>query len=238
MLSSLPILFCFLSGICYFSEIRAFTLNSYQIRNEGDRLYHCNNLWPLASTNTGDGESNDSEQVVGTTSVSASVSTNDDIKKQKTVVVVGGGWAGFKAADEISKCCEQNNNDSSFQVELLDASPRGPGGLAAGWRTPKLNRPVEAGIHGFWREYKNTFATIEEIGFNLDDVLTSYTPSILVSQSGRVALAPVLGCSGDDNDENGGDEGVSNKNSPVHRSLSFSFGSVCDAPRPVGRYRK
>ena len=221
MLSSLPILFCFLSGICYFSEIRAFTLNSYQIRNEGDRLYHCNNLWPLASTNTGDGESNDSEQVVGTTSVSASVSPNDDIKKKKTVVVVGGGWAGFKAADEISKCYEQNNNDSSFQVELLDASPRGPGGLAAGWRTPKLNRPVEAGIHGFWREYKNTFATIEEIGFNLDDVLTSYTPSILVSQSGRVALAPVLGCSGDDNDENGGDEGVSNKNSPQSSPKSF-----------------
>ena len=73
------------------------------------------------------------------------------------------------------------------------ASPRGPGGLAAGWTTAKLDRPVEAGLHGFWREYQNTFATIERIGLDLDDVLTPFTPSILVSQSGRVALSPVLG---------------------------------------------
>ena len=83
---------------------------------------------------------------------------------------------------------------AAFDIEILDASPRGPGGLAGGWRTPKLNKPVESGIHGFWREYKNTFAVIEErIGLDLDDVLTPYTPSILISQSGRVAVSPVLG---------------------------------------------
>lgn len=107
--------------------------------------------------------------------------------KPTKVVVIGGGWAGFSAADALT------TSDESVQVEILDASPRGPGGLAAGWRTQKLNRPVEAGLHGFWREYRNTFAAIERIGLPLDDVLTPFTPSLLVSKSGRVALAPVLG---------------------------------------------
>lgn len=107
--------------------------------------------------------------------------------KSKKVVVIGGGWAGFSAADALA------TSDEPIQVELLDASPRGPGGLAGGWRTPKLNRPVEAGLHGFWREYRNTFAAIERIDLSLDDVLTPFTPSILVSKSGRVAVAPVLG---------------------------------------------
>jgi hypothetical protein len=107
--------------------------------------------------------------------------------KPKKVVIIGGGWAGFSAADALITSPE------AVEVELLDASPRGPGGLAGGWRTPKLNRPVEAGLHGFWREYRNTFAAIENIGLSLNDVLTDFTPSILVSKSGRVALAPVLG---------------------------------------------
>jgi uncharacterized protein with NAD-binding domain and iron-sulfur cluster len=138
-------------------------------------------------------------------------------KKTKVVVVIGGGWAGFSAADALStsRCIagdystkSGNSNDDDdpvIQIELLDASPRGPGGLAGGWRTPVLQRPVEAGLHGFWREYKNTFATIERIGLTLDEVLTPYTASILVSQSGRVALAPVLGA---------GEGGESSTNKP------------------------
>ena len=71
------------------------------------------------------------------------------------------------------------------EVSLLDASPRGPGGLAgAGWKTKELNQTVEAGIHGFWREYRNTFAQMEQIGLVLDDVLTPFTPSLLVSSQG------------------------------------------------------
>jgi uncharacterized protein with NAD-binding domain and iron-sulfur cluster len=122
---------------------------------------------------------------------SSSASTPPARVVEKKVVVIGGGWAGFTVADSLSTCL--GGSDNTIKVELLDASPRGPGGLAGGWRTPKLQRPVEAGIHGFWREYRNTFAAIERIGLELDDVLTEYTPSILVSQSGRVALAPVLG---------------------------------------------
>lgn len=108
-------------------------------------------------------------------------------KPKKKFVVIGGGWAGFSAADALV------TSDEPIEVELLDASPRGPGGLAGGWRTPILNRPVEAGLHGFWREYRNTFAAIQRIGLSLDDVLTPFQPSILVSKSGRVAVAPVLG---------------------------------------------
>ena len=104
-----------------------------------------------------------------------------------SVVVIGGGWAGFSAADAVSTLGE------NVQVHLLDASPRGPGGLAGGWRTPLLNRSVEAGIHGFWREYRNTFAAMERIGLELDDELTPFTPSTLVSSEGKVAVAPVLG---------------------------------------------
>ena len=102
----------------------------------------------------------------------------------REIVVVGGGWAGYAAADALSA-------SPDCRVTLLEASPRAAGGLAAGWRTPG-GRPVEAGIHGFWREYLNTFSVIESLGLNLDDVLTPYTPSVLVSKSGKVATAPVL----------------------------------------------
>lgn len=106
--------------------------------------------------------------------------------KKKKFVVIGGGWAGFSAADALS------TSQDDIEVTLLDASPRGSGGLAGGWRTPQ-GRSVEAGLHGFWRDYANTFCAIERLGLELDDVLTPYTPSMLVSESGKVAVAPVLG---------------------------------------------
>lgn len=119
----------------------------------------------------------------------------------KTIVVIGGGWAGFSAADALRACyCKKIKDDTSddnaptpIHTILLDASPRGPGGLSRGWTTPQ-GRSIEAGIHGFWRDYANVYDAIENrIGLDLDDVLTPYTPSILVSQEGRVAVAPVLG---------------------------------------------
>jgi uncharacterized protein with NAD-binding domain and iron-sulfur cluster len=126
--------------------------------------------------------------------------------RPKKVVIVGGGWAGYSAADTLSTILQEpsSSTEPAFEIELLDASPRGPGGLAGGWKTPKTQRPVEAGLHGFWREYRNTFATIERIGLDLDDVLTPYTPSMLVSSSGKVALAPVLGNEKEDEAERKG----------------------------------
>ncbi len=130
------------------------------------------------------------------------------------VVVIGGGWAGFSVADALSTAVTRtttspsssssssfnNKNTAKIHIDLLDASPRGPGGLAgAGWKTsPTLGLNAEVGIHGFWREYRNTFATMTRIGLHLDQVLTEYTPSVLVSSSGQVALAPVLGQANDD----------------------------------------
>ena len=106
--------------------------------------------------------------------------TNVEEDKTKKVVVIGGGWAGFSAAEAVSTA-NQSSTGHNVTVELLDASPRGPGGLAAGWRSKKLNASVEAGLHGFWRGYSNTFEAIERIGLDLDDVLTPYKPSLLVS---------------------------------------------------------
>ena len=102
----------------------------------------------------------------------------------REVVVVGGGWAGYAAADALSA-------SGDCHVTLLEASPRAAGGLAAGWRTPG-GRPVEAGIHGFWRYYTNTLALLDSLGVDAEEVLTPYTPSVLVSKTGRVATAPVL----------------------------------------------
>ena len=113
------------------------------------------------------------------------------------VAIVGGGWAGFSAAEALSQAGSANGG-GPVEVTLLDASPRGRGGLAGGWRTEKLGRPVEAGLHGFWRDYRNTFATIEGIeNVVTDEILTPYNPSVLVSESGRVAVAPVLGAADD-----------------------------------------
>jgi uncharacterized protein with NAD-binding domain and iron-sulfur cluster len=102
----------------------------------------------------------------------------------RRVVVVGGGWAGYTAAEALSA-------DPTVEVTLLEASPRAAGGLAGGWRTPG-GRPVEAGIHGFWREYQNTFKVIDQLGLDRDEILTPFTPSVLVSKNGKVATAPVL----------------------------------------------
>jgi Flavin containing amine oxidoreductase len=126
------------------------------------------------------------------------------------VAVIGGGWAGFAAAESLAGHCgttaAAGGGAVTVQVTLLDASPRGPGGLAgAGWTTPKLRQPLEAGLHGFWRGYRNTFAILERIGIStagadnddIDDdgssILTPYLPSALVSATGPVAVAPVLG---------------------------------------------
>ena len=116
------------------------------------------------------------------------------------IVIIGGGWAGLSAADVLLSSSSQK----TIRVDLIDASPQ-LGGLASGWRG-NLNKSVEGGLHGFWREYRNTFSIIERIckdsnntsddgskALTIDDILTPYTPSVLYSRrSGRVAFAPVV----------------------------------------------
>ncbi|GMI48655.1 hypothetical protein TrCOL_g10524 [Triparma columacea] len=113
------------------------------------------------------------------------------LTKSYSVVVIGGGWAGYSASSTLA-----SSSGADVEVTILEASPRNSGGgLAGGWRTAS-GRPVEAGIHGFWREYQNTFRVMrDEIGLDLDDVLSDFTPSVLFSKNGRVATAPVLATS-------------------------------------------
>ena len=108
-------------------------------------------------------------------------------KEKKRIVVVGGGWAGYSF-------CESISTNEDVEIILLDASKQARGGLAGGYRDKSSNnRPVEAGIHGFWREYRNTFKIMEDIeGVDIDSVLGEYTPSCLYSKNGKVAVAPVL----------------------------------------------
>ena len=120
------------------------------------------------------------------TGLEESFSSTEEERK-KRIVVVGGGWAGYSFCESISQ-----NDD--VEIILLDASKQARGGLAGGYRdSSSNNRPVEAGIHGFWREYRNTFDIMSAIeGVDVDDVLSDFTPSALYSKDGKVALAPVL----------------------------------------------
>jgi uncharacterized protein with NAD-binding domain and iron-sulfur cluster len=115
------------------------------------------------------------------------INSGDDDKLR--IVVVGGGWAGYSFCESVS----HNNIDGrNVDIILLDASKQGRGGLAGGYRS-KNGRPVEAGIHGFWREYRNTFDVMNAIeGVNFDEVLGDFSPSVLRSKNGKVAMAPVF----------------------------------------------
>lgn len=121
------------------------------------------------------------------TVLSAATATKSANNETPKVIIIGGGWAGYTVAESLST---NNLNSQTVDITLLDASKSG-GGLAGGYRDGK--RPVEAGIHGFWREYRNTFAVMEDIeGVDVDVVLGEYTPSVLYSKNGKVAVAPVL----------------------------------------------
>jgi uncharacterized protein with NAD-binding domain and iron-sulfur cluster len=121
----------------------------------------------------------------------ATADDNNANEKLLRIVVVGGGWAGYSFAESLS---HNNIEHKNVDVILLDAAKQAKGGLAGGYRDGSSNnRPVEAGIHGFWREYKNTFDIMSSIdGVVVDEVLGDYSPSVLFSKNGKVAVAPVL----------------------------------------------
>jgi len=100
---------------------------------------------------------------------------------KKRVVVVGAGWAGLSTAHSLAK---QPNVD----VTLVDAQPR-PGGVVRDGFATAGGRPAEAGQHGFWEEYFNIYALLDELG--LDDVLTGYAEQGQYSPRGLEAVWPV-----------------------------------------------
>ena len=102
-----------------------------------------------------------------------------DSLNQKKVVVVGAGWAGLGVAHHLAK--------QGYSVTLLEAGAQ-PGGLVAGWQTPK-GRSVEAGIHGFWYPYNNIFALTDELGIQ---PFTPYTRSSQYSPAGLEVESPIF----------------------------------------------
>jgi len=151
---------------------------------------------------------------------SSSSSSEHSNATKKRVVIIGGGWAGYSATESLS----QNPN---IEIILLDASSKARGGLAGGYRESISDtgtgtgsgkeRPVEAGIHGFWREYRNTFDMMDNMieGVEIDNVLGDYTPCALFSKSGKVALAPVLGNNDNDTGNDNGNDNNDNNNDGV-----------------------
>lgn len=99
-------------------------------------------------------------------------------------VVIGGGWAGFGAAWGLS--CR------GYSVTVLEASKEAVGGLAAGWADPS-GRPIELGIHGFWRSYTNVFRLIEQLELDPSQVFTPYASPALYTKDGLSTVAPVFG---------------------------------------------
>ena len=151
----------------------------------------------------------------------SSTATSNIYAKPK-IVIVGGGWAGYTVAESLS-----TNNLESHNVDvlLLDAMKSG-GGLAGGYREGK--RPVEAGIHGFWREYKNTFSVMKSIeGVDIDEVLGEYTPSVLYSKHGKVAVAPVLL---EDNVGHQKDVNLSSDKEKLRRAVAENLPAPLDLP--------
>lgn len=94
------------------------------------------------------------------------------------IIVVGAGWAGLGATYHLAK--------QGYDVTLLEASSY-PGGLVAGWKA--AGRSVEAGIHGFWYPYRNTFSLVRELGIH---PFTPFTRSSQYSPAGLEVISPIF----------------------------------------------
>jgi len=102
----------------------------------------------------------------------------------RKVAVVGAGWGGLSCAHHLSKC-------SDIEVTLIDAAPRVGGLIRDGFTTP-AGRKAEAGQHGFWAEYHNIFALVDELGLNADDIFTQYAEQGQYSPNGLEAVWPIF----------------------------------------------
>ena len=101
---------------------------------------------------------------------------------KKKVLVVGAGWGGLGAAWHLSK-------RDDVHVTLIDAAPRVGGLIRDGFQTQN-GRPAEAGMHGFWDEYKNIFHLVDQ-ELELEDVFTDYALQGQYSPRGLEAIWPI-----------------------------------------------
>jgi len=105
------------------------------------------------------------------------------------VAIVGGGWAGLGAAHALTS---SPRNREAFHVTLIE-SRESIGGLAAGW-VQRENRPVEVGVHGFWKPYVNIFDLVyRQLRLAGDaDPFTRFTRSAQYSPAGLEAESPLF----------------------------------------------
>lgn len=99
--------------------------------------------------------------------------------KRPRVAVVGAGWGGLGAAKAL---CE-----NGCDVILLDAAQD----VCKGQVTP-TGKPFETGTRGFWHDYPNLYALVNELGMSENDVFTAYTESSFYGPQGLEAQAPVF----------------------------------------------
>ena len=105
-----------------------------------------------------------------------------EAEAKKKVLVVGAGWGGLGAAWHLSK-------RDDVHVTLIDAAPRVGGLIRDGFQTQN-GRPAEAGMHGFWDEYKNIFHLVDQ-ELELEDVFTDYALQGQYSPRGLEAIWPI-----------------------------------------------
>lgn len=80
----------------------------------------------------------------------------------KRVVVVGAGVAGLSAAVELAR--------AGAAVTLVEASPYAGGRFSTvgtmsfEWQRRTFEFPIDHGLHGFWRQYRNLNALLDRVG--------------------------------------------------------------------------
>jgi len=102
-------------------------------------------------------------------------------QKRPHVAVIGAGFGGWGACKTLLA--------NGCQVTLLDAIPDPSG--ATPYLTP-TGKPFEAGTKGFWADYPNLYALIDELGLKENEVFTPCTNSSFYSPFGLEATAPVF----------------------------------------------
>uniref|UniRef100_A0A7S3V8K5 Amine oxidase domain-containing protein n=1 Tax=Chaetoceros debilis TaxID=122233 RepID=A0A7S3V8K5_9STRA len=108
---------------------------------------------------------------------------------REEVVIIGAGWGGLSCAHNLHK------SDPSLSITVVDASPRVGGLVRDGFLSINGKRNAEAGQHGFWDNYHNIFALLEDELPNdyvdIDQVLSGYDVQGQYSPNGLEAEWPV-----------------------------------------------
>jgi isorenieratene synthase len=109
------------------------------------------------------------------------IGARERIVNTKRVVVVGGGIAGVCAALHLA--------ERGVEVTLIERNGVSVGGRVARYPDAELRHqgelhrfPMEHGIHGWWRQYRNFLALIERLGLS-DRMIDAYDQTLVFRDS-------------------------------------------------------